>query len=76
MCMRIGPRFNKQCANISIQDSQELNWVKSCRYLGIAVDIGSASHFKCKIREAKNCFSARLTQSFVELVALRTKMLQ
>jgi Reverse transcriptase (RNA-dependent DNA polymerase) len=52
--MRIGPRFNKHCANISIQDSQELNWVKSCRYLGVTVE--SASHFKCNITEAKKSF--------------------
>jgi len=26
VCMRIGPRFNKHCANISVQDCQELNW--------------------------------------------------
>ena len=55
VCMRIGPRFNKHCANISIQDSQELNWVKSCRYLGITVE--SASHFKCNISEAKKSFN-------------------
>ena len=45
--MRIGPRFNKQCAKISIQDSHELDWVKSCRYLGINVE--SASHLKSNI---------------------------
>jgi len=44
VCMRIGPRFNKHCANISVQDGQELNWVQACRYLGITVE--SASHFK------------------------------
>jgi Reverse transcriptase (RNA-dependent DNA polymerase) len=47
VCVRIGPRSNKQCANISIQDSQELNWVKSCRYLGITVEC--AYHFKYNI---------------------------
>jgi len=54
VCMRIGPRFNKHCANISVQDGQELNWVQSCRYLGITVE--SASHFKCNIGEAKKSF--------------------
>jgi len=50
--MRIGPRPNKRCANKSVQDGQELNWVQSCRYLGITVK--SADHFKCNIGEAKN----------------------
>jgi len=27
VCMILGPRFNKHCANITIQDGQELNWV-------------------------------------------------
>jgi len=46
--------FNKHCANKSFQDGQELNWVQSCRYLGITVE--SASHFKCNIGEAKKSF--------------------
>jgi len=54
VCMRICPRFNKHCANISVQDGQELNWVQSCRYLGITVE--SASHFKCNIGEANKSF--------------------
>jgi len=41
-------------ANISVQDGQELNWVQSCRYLGITGE--SASHFKCNIGEAKKSF--------------------
>jgi hypothetical protein len=53
-CMRIGSRFIEQCANVSIQDSQELNWVKSCRYLGVTVE--STSHFKCNISEAEKSF--------------------
>jgi len=32
VCMRIGPRFNKHCANLSVQDGHELNWVQSCHY--------------------------------------------
>jgi len=55
VCMIIGTRFNKHCANnISVQDGQERNWVQSCRYLGITVE--SASHFKCNIGEAKKSF--------------------
>ena len=46
-----GSRFNKNCADISIQESQELNGVKSYRYLGITVE--SATHLKCNISEAK-----------------------
>jgi len=54
VCMRIGPRFNKHCANISVQDGQELKLVQSCRYLGITVE--SASHCKRNIGEAKKSF--------------------
>jgi len=43
VCMIVGPCFNKYCANISVQDGQELNWVQSCRYLGI-ITVESASH--------------------------------
>jgi hypothetical protein len=37
-----------------MQDGQELNWTKSCRYLGITVE--SASHFKCYIGGAMKSF--------------------
>ena len=84
VCMRIGPRFSKHCANISIQDSQELNWVKSCRYLGITVE--SASNFKCNISEAKKLFYRsfnaifgtvdRIANENVTVELLTMKMLQ
>jgi len=35
VCIRIGPRSNKHCANTSVQDGQDLNWIQSCPYLGI-----------------------------------------
>jgi hypothetical protein len=73
-CMRTGPRFIKQCACIPIQDNQESHWIKYCRYLGITVE--SASYFKCNIGEAETSFIAPLTQPVVELVALRTNILQ
>jgi len=75
VCMRIGPRFNKHCANISVKDGHELNWVQSCRYLGITVE--SASHFKCNIGEEKKSFyTDPLMQYLVELVELQRKMSQ
>jgi len=57
-----------------IHDGQELNWVQSCRYLGITDE--SASRFKCNIGEAKNRFTDPLMQSLVGLVELQRKMSQ
>ena len=35
--MCIVPRFNKQYVNIATLDGQKINWVMSCRYLGLGV---------------------------------------
>jgi len=73
VCKPIDPRFNKHCVIISIQDGQELNWLKSCRYLGITVEI--ASHFIVTLVKLTNCVTAPLMQSLVEWVELPMNML-
>jgi len=74
VCMKIGPCFNKHCANISVQDGQQLDWVQSCRYLGITVE--SASHVKGVLVKQENRFTDPLMHSLVELVELQRKMSQ
>ena len=54
VCMRIGPRFKSECANIVASGGHELRWVQQCRYLG--VDIESASVFRCNLGERKKAF--------------------
>ena len=54
VCVRVGPRFNSNCVDISLPDGQALQWVSSCRYLGVY--LLSAAHFKCSISDAKKSF--------------------
>ena len=35
VCIRFGSRFNKSCAQIELNNGERLDWVSSCRYLGI-----------------------------------------
>ena len=54
-CMRIGPRFNVSCANITTSKSCILPWVDEIRYLGIY--IVKAQKFKCSLDYAKrSCY--------------------
>ena len=43
-CMRVGPRCDAVCANITTGDGRQLPWVKEIRYLGI--HIVQSRHFK------------------------------
>jgi exonuclease III len=54
MCMRIGPRFDVSCANLTTVDGQALEWVKCCRYLGVY--IVNSRKFKCSFEHAKTKF--------------------
>jgi hypothetical protein len=54
VCIRIGPRFDKECATITVYGDRILNWVSQCRYLG--VDILKASVFKCDLSNRKKSF--------------------
>jgi len=51
MCLRIGSRFNANCANIYLKSGNVIPWVTRCRYLG--VHIVSARTFKCNFDDAK-----------------------
>jgi len=53
-CMRIGPRFNKQCKPIVTLSGDSLPWVDEIRYLSIY--FVSARHFKCSLDKSKRAF--------------------
>jgi len=52
--MRIGPRHNKMCSEISTLDGRNLARVGEIRYLGVF--IVRALKFKCSIDQAKRSF--------------------
>jgi hypothetical protein len=54
VCIRIGLRFDKVCARITVYGDRLSNWVPQCRYLG--VDIVSASMFKRDLSNRKMSF--------------------
>jgi len=51
VCMRFGARFNTHCANIISVQGGELQWVDSCRYLGVYFTSGRL--FRCSFHNAK-----------------------
>ena len=52
--MRIGPRFNIQCAPIITLSGDILPWLNEIRYLGVY--IVSYRYFKCSLEYAKRSF--------------------
>lgn len=53
-CMRIGPHYNVNCANISTRDGRAINWTDNIRYLGVFLVAGKV--FSCSYSNAKRCF--------------------
>ena len=53
-CVRVGPRYDKTCANIVTCDDSHLTWVDELRYLGIF--IVRAPVFRCSLEHAKRSF--------------------
>ena len=54
MCIRFGPRFDHECAELISIHGGTLKWVSSCRYLGVY--LVSARLFKCSFDQAKSKF--------------------
>jgi len=54
MCMRFGPRFSAPCANIISIYGGPLEWVCSCRYLGVY--FVSGRYFRCCFDKLKSSF--------------------
>lgn len=53
-CMRIGPRYDAQCADLTTLNGERLLWVKSSRYLGI--HIVASKLFKCCFSDSRKAF--------------------
>ena len=51
VCMRFGSRYDIKCADIISSQGGELQWVDSCRYLGVYFTSGRL--FKCCFHNAK-----------------------
>ena len=74
VCIRAGPRFNADCVKLTTCNGLELEWVNSCRYLGVLFAIGRS--FKCSWKRVKPAFTALLTLHSVALVdTLRLKQI-
>ena len=82
-CIRFGPRCNVKCAEIVSALGGSIQWVNSCRYLGIFMVSGRT--FRCSFDNAKSRFFrafnaiyskvGRLASEEVILSLLRTKCL-
>jgi len=53
-CIRIGPRFNVRCSNITTINGHELTWYDEIRYLGVYVI--AARYYRCSHSNAKRSF--------------------
>jgi len=62
-CLRIGPRCDVSCANITSLKGHVLPWTNVIRYLGIFI-VQSNRAFKCSIDEAKRSFYTELLMLF------------
>jgi tRNA threonylcarbamoyladenosine modification (KEOPS) complex Pcc1 subunit len=54
VCIRVGARHDAKCACITTSDGDLLNWVISCRYLGIYFI--ASRQFKCSLDNSKKAF--------------------
>jgi len=68
MCIRFGPRFSAPCANIISAYGGSLEWVTSCKYLGIYFVSGRL--FRCCFGNAKSSFFVHLMLSLAKLGVL------
>jgi len=65
--MRIGPRYDKICANINKCDGRQITWSKELRYLGIfllflqgSLDVRSSLDYAKRSIEQRIRFSVKL----------------
>ena len=70
-CMRVGPRCDVPCANVTTICGKQLPWVKELCYL--SVYIVQSRHFKCDAHENKKSFFAHQMQFLAKLDASQAK---
>lgn len=58
MCIRFGSRFDQDCAALTTDQGASINWVESCRYLGVHFVSGRV--LRCDFHDAKCRFFERL----------------
>ena len=52
--IRFGPRYDADCANLTMKNGQAISWVTTCRYLGVY--FVSGRELKCCFDQAKQKF--------------------
>ena len=57
-CIRIGPRCNSKCSNLTTSCGSDLPWVTDIKYLG--VHLVQSRIFKCSFHNAKKAFHRAL----------------
>ena len=73
MCIRFGSRFDRQCSELTTGRGDSINWVDSCRYLGVHFVSGRV--FRCDFHDAKCRFFVHLMLYLAKLAALRRSKL-
>jgi len=74
-CMRVGPRFDADCAAVALSNGTSLNWVNSCRYLGVFIISGkelrySFDNCKRKLFKSFNAVYSKIGRLASEEVVL------
>jgi len=52
--LRFGARYNCNCADLTLQNGDRVDWADSCRYVGVYL-VGAQS-FRCSFHEARASF--------------------
>ena len=65
VCIRVGPRLNADCIKLTTCNGHELEWVNTCRYLGVFFVTGRS--FKCSCEKCKTSFYRSFNAIFSRL---------
>jgi len=70
-CLRIGPRNDKTCINLTTKNGSEILWVKEIRYLGIY--IVRSTRLSCNLYHAKRSFYRQVNAIFAKIGRLASE---
>ena len=65
VCIRVGPRFNSKCVNITSVSGLQFEWADKCRYLGVFFACGR--QFRCSFDNAKCSFFTSFNSIFSKI---------
>ena len=71
VCIRLGPRFNAKCENITFVSGFKFEWVDNCRYLGVF--FVSGRQFRCSFDNAKSSFFTSFYSIFSKIWRLASE---